>query len=566
MQRLLRSPTALLASIVLATIVLAARERDVAVEPRARAVALAGDHAAGFATITLDDVTAHARVLGSPAREGRDTPSQGLEEAARYVADRFRAAGLASAPDAQAYWKKNGESDASPSVLEADGGTYRRPFRRTLPAPDRSRSHLRLEVEGSPAVELAYGADFVPLAGCAGSAHGEIVFAGFGIASKSEHYDEIEGLRLRGTIALVIDGEPDHAQRFDGPEITRAASFAAKLDDLAEAGAAGVLLVRRAPPPFATPKGARPAPAAGGDASDIAALGFRHAPASFVGADVEADMPSGAPPALEITAACATKLLGEDVLELAERIERTLAPARAKSDHRKVALSSAVASGEVRADNVVGLVRGSDLAGEYVVVGAHYDHLGIDRRGRIAPGADDNASGTAALIEIAEALAVARPRRSVLLCAFAGEEHGLLGSRAFCADPPVPKDSIVAMINMDMIGRGDRAGVALLGIVQNPAFEKLVGRAKKLKATGVQEVVMRKGEELFERSDHFSFHSIGVPSLFFFEGLPLSKNPDYHTWRDTLDKLDFEKMLRTTRLVYNTAWLLATEDAGPPRR
>lgn len=216
--------------------------------------------------------------------------------------------------------------------------------------------------------------------------------------------------------------------------------------------------------------------------------------------------------------------------------------------------------------NLVGLLRGSDpvLAGEFVVLGAHYDHVGIDARGRIACGADDNASGVAGMLEIAEAMTQAGPRRSVLFCAFAGEEDGLLGSQAFCGDLPVQKEKIVGMVNLDMIGRGDVGEVAVLGILQNPALEKVIARARKLKPSGLREVVMRQGEELFERSDHFSFHRIGIPVLFFFEGLPIEKNADYHTWRDTVDKIDTDKMLNTTRFVYNATWILTDDDERPP--
>ena len=163
------------------------------------------------------------------------------------------------------------------------------------------------------------------------------------------------------------------------------------------------------------------------------------------------------------------------------------------------------------------------------------------------------------------ALAADPPRRSVLLCAFSGEEDGLLGSQAICARPPVPPERMVAMLNMDMIGRGEADEVAVLGLNQNPDLEKVLDRARRLAPTGIKDVTVRKGEELFARSDHYSFHKIGVPVLFFFEGLPIDKNKDYHTWRDTLDKLDYDKMARTARLVFNTAWILANDDSRPPK-
>jgi Zn-dependent M28 family amino/carboxypeptidase len=234
---------------------------------------------------------------------------------------------------------------------------------------------------------------------------------------------------------------------------------------------------------------------------------------------------------------------------------------------RQVLLRSKCEPAEVELDNVVAWLPGSDakLAEEVLVIGAHYDHIGVDARGRIGFGADDNASGSAGLVEIAQALAQAHPRRSILACSFSGEEDGLLGSQALAARLPVEKSRIVAMVNMDMIGRGDKDEVAVLGIVQNPALEKVLERARKLAPSGVGKLVLRQGEELFQRSDHYSFHQLGLPVLFFFEGLPIERNPDYHTWRDTIDKLDLEKMRRTSVLVYETAWILANDDERPPR-
>jgi len=224
------------------------------------------------------------------------------------------------------------------------------------------------------------------------------------------------------------------------------------------------------------------------------------------------------------------------------------------------------ASSDLRIDNVVGWIEGSDpdLRDEVVVVGAHYDHLGVDSRGRVGFGADDNASGTAVLIEVAEALAASAPRRSVALCAFASEEDGLHGSKAFCADPPVSASALVAMINLDMVGRGAPREVAIIGVKRNPDFERVLKRARKASETGVRKLVLRKGEELFTRSDHYPFHQRGVPAVFFFEGLPISRNKDYHTWRDTIDRLDFEKIHNTARLVFNTAWILSNDDKRLP--
>jgi hypothetical protein len=527
--------------------------------------------AGGFSTIVEADLERDVRALSSPALEGRDTPSLGLESAARLIEERFRRAGLAFAPDSEVVSREVAPSDppaagepARPGQGNSVTGTFRRPFQRRLAEPDRAGCSLSLAggAPGAKASELQLLRDFVPVRGFGGEAEGDLVFAGYGIQSKSEKYDDLAGLKLKGRIALIVEGEPRTDRRFDGPELSPAASLWEKIDALAAAGVAGVLAVRR--PPEAAPP-AKAKPAAGAEAAGDPGLSFRSTWAEFNG--VAPDPPSKHTlPMLEVSMRCAAELLGQDVEALAARIDKSVHPVRAAGALRRVRMRSKTSESMVRIDNVVGLIHGADpaLAEQYVVVGAHYDHVGIDDRGRIGCGADDNASGVAAMLEIAEALASAGPRRSVWCCAFAGEEDGLLGSKAFCAHLPVPKDRIVAMINLDMIGRGDATEVAALGVVQNPAFERLIARARSLKPCGLREVVVRQGEDLFERSDHFSFHQIGVPTLFFFEGLPLDKNKDYHTWRDTADKLDLGKMLNTTRLVYNATWILTEDDERPP--
>lgn len=485
-----------------------------------------GGYASALETLREDDLGGHVQALAGPGTGGRDSPSPGLERAARYIEQEFEAAGL----------EELGEHG------------YRHPFHRSLPAPVPEGCALTLTGEGARSFEL--GVDFVPVAYCDGEAEGELVFCGFGITAKKERYDDLDGRGLEGAVAMILEGEPRHARRFDGEELTEHATLWNKLEDLADADVAGVLVVRRSPA------------AAPGE------IGFRHTWASWATermTPVPAGLPRERPPVLELTPASASALLGREVGDLAEALDRTAKARRPERTGRRVSLRAETAEQSVRIDNVVGLVRGSDpaLRDELVVIGAHYDHVGIDDRGRVGHGADDNASGTAALIELAQAFAAAPPARSVLLCAFAAEEDGLIGSSEFCRSPPLPTRSMVAMLNMDMIGRGRATEVAVIGTRQNPELDKLLTRALRLAPTGIKKTVTGKGQELWARSDHYSFHRAGVPSLFFFEGLPISRNPDYHTWRDTIDQLDFRKILNTTRLVFNTAWLLANDADRP---
>jgi len=496
---------------------------------------------AALATITQAELEADLQQLACPQLEGRDSPSSGLSRAAKYIEQRFEAAGIKPFDDAK----------------------YERAFQRDLPMAVPEECALDLTVGGAEPRKFEYATDFVPLTGCDGNATGEIVFLGFGIDSKAEHFDEVEGKDLIGKIALIVEGEPRNAKRFEGPELTPDATLWTKLETLRDHKLAGVLVARRAPELSAADAKKKGGP-------EAARLAFRHTWATWNGQEMTA-VPSGLPksllPALEVSMGCAKLLLGEDVEALAGKIDRTVAPQKRAPKGRKVHLASRTKIGHVDIDNLVAKIPGSDekLRNEWLVIGAHYDHIGVDDCGRIGPGADDNASGTAAMLEVAQALATAKPRRSVLVCSFAAEEDGLLGSAALCETLPVPRESIVAMINMDMVGRGKTDEVAVLGIVQNPELEKLLDRARKLNRTGIKTIVVRQGEDLFQRSDHYSFHKIGVPVLFFFEGLPISDNADYHTWRDTPDKLDYDKMTRTARLVLDSAWLLANDDERPPK-
>ncbi|MBK7641793.1 MAG: M28 family peptidase [Planctomycetes bacterium] len=532
----------------------------------ATATAVGGGFDAGLATIRKEDLSAHLRVLAGPEREGRDTPSQGQAEAARFLEQCYRDAGWLPAPDSVEVWKALSkrplpplpESTVATAGSTAPEGTYLRPYTRRLPRPDSAACYLRLDLGAGAPKEFVLGTDFVPLARCEGEVKGELAFAGFAIEAKKESYDDLEGVRLKGRVALVFEGEPDHPKRFDGPELTPDASLWKKVEALRAAQVAGVLFVRR--PLAADPK------SKDADTWDEPGLSFRSTWAEW-NQERPDERPKETLPCLEISMDCASALAGVDLAALERGMDKSARPNKQNWKGRAVLLRSRCEEAEVELDNVVAWLPGSDekLAEEVVVIGAHYDHIGVDTRGRVGFGADDNASGSAGLIEIAQTLAAARPRRSILACSFSGEEDGLLGSKALAQRLPVDKARIVAMLNMDMIGRGDKDEVAVLGIVQNPALEKVIERAKRLAPSLVQKIVMRQGEDLFERSDHFSFHEIGLPVLFFFEGLPIERNPDYHTWRDTLDKLDVEKMRRTSVLVYETAWTLANDDNRPPR-
>lgn len=225
----------------------------------------------------------------------------------------------------------------------------------------------------------------------------------------------------------------------------------------------------------------------------------------------------------------------------------------------------------IYADNVLAFVEGSDLKDEVIVVSAHYDHLG-KKDSIIYNGADDDGSGTVGLLELAEAMALAKangdgPRRSVLFIAFSGEEKGLLGSKAYAAAPVIPFTNTVADLNIDMIGRVDDEHLT------NPNYIYIIG--SNFLSSGlhsINEAAAKNYTKLeldykynsttdpnryYYRSDHYNFAKNNVPVIFYFNGT----HADYHEPTDDVDKINFEVYEARCRLVFHTLWILANQDA-----
>ncbi|MHC4514054.1 MAG: M28 family peptidase [Planctomycetota bacterium] len=207
------------------------------------------------------------------------------------------------------------------------------------------------------------------------------------------------------------------------------------------------------------------------------------------------------------------------------------------------------------ASNVVGILPGTDLRGEAVVLGAHLDHLGVNADGDAYNGADDNASGTCAIIEIAEAMVRLQPRRTVIFVGFDAEEMGLIGSGYYAAHPVTPMQNTVAMLNLDMIARNAANYIAAVGTFRTPELQRIIRKAN-------QEIGLDISFEpgaYFRSSDHYPFAVKGIPVVHFFSGL----HTDYHGINDTADKVDTDKIEKVARLCFLTAWTLATEDSRP---
>jgi Zn-dependent M28 family amino/carboxypeptidase len=217
--------------------------------------------------------------------------------------------------------------------------------------------------------------------------------------------------------------------------------------------------------------------------------------------------------------------------------------------------------------NVVAVLRGSDpqLRDEYVLLTAHFDHVGVGRPvagDSIYSGADDNASGTAALLEVAKAFSLLpeRPRRSILFLHVSGEEHGLLGSRWYSENPTVPIGQIVANINVDMISRNAPDTIVVIGksySTLGDVVDRVGARNPGLGLTVSDDLWPE--ERFFYRSDHYNFARLEIPAIFFFSGV----HADYHRPSDTVDRIDPDKAARVARLIFHTALEIANDPERP---
>jgi hypothetical protein len=275
-------------------------------------------------------------------------------------------------------------------------------------------------------------------------------------------------------------------------------------------------------------------------------------------------------PSLVLSVAASERLLGElgmDPKAVAAFVAGDAERPAAKDDLAAKLVLSITQDEEATATNVVAVLRGSDpqLAAEAVVYSAHMDHVGRRMDGEVFNGADDNASGSAGLMAIAQAYAKAeqKPRRSVIFLSVSGEEMGLWGSAYFADHATWPADKIIADVNTDMIGRsGPESGPLEVGVT--PSFRHSMYSTIVRDAAGFAAKVglsFTSGDKYYERSDHYNFAKKGIPVVFFCDG----EHEDYHQVTDHAEKLDGEKMERIARLAFWTGWSVANADEVPRR-
>ncbi|CAN5722798.1 M20/M25/M40 family metallo-hydrolase [soil metagenome] len=488
------------------------------------------------AGITDRELGGHMMFLSSDLMRGRDTASPEIRLAAEYLAAHLFCAGAEPAGD-----------------REGDDVSYFARFPLELTTPRAEGTSLTLIVEQDGVLrESTYelNSDFFlnPRGIDPGSLESPVVFAGYGIVSEESGRDDFEGLNINNRLVLVLDGIPPIAEeaaesetRERGRRSPRLQGSAfAKLANAQERGALGLLVIH----PFGTDAGP-----------------YEQSQAFSQRAFDRQSMALGA----------ATKALPVFYLEDHVRDDLDIA-ADLSAEVREPGELQGVrfrytfqADREVVHDrNVVGLFPGSDpeKAREVIVFSAHYDHVGVNADGEIFNGSDDNASGTSALLEIAQAFGDGpRPARSVAFLWVSGEEKGLLGSRWWSENMTLPQGyEVVANINMDMISRNDPGKISLTPSSSHQEYSTLIPTAISVcEAEGIEAVF--DADQFFNRTDSANFARKGIPIVFFFCGI----HEDYHQPTDTFEKSDLEKSARVARAAYRLGWAVAQADEVPKK-
>ncbi len=508
--------------------------------------------------ITAEQLKDYLDFIASDELEGRDTPSRGLDIAAKFIALNLSRWGLKpmgdrAAGDQRSYFQRiplrRYRIDAAQTGIEFNGQRFN------------------------------CGDDFLASpTKFAGTASGQLVYVGDGWMIKAKNINAYHGVDVKGKI--VIATEEGYPPGVSGADLI--GKIGESWDSLStytrRNGPVGIIFIpsRNTLANWERRRQERLAQ------SRLAALSFEEP------SGVEELLTYPRFPIVIASEALANALLRGEGRDPAEFFARDgagrLPPSFALDPNKKLSITVGLKSEDASAQNVVSMIEGGDLAlkHEYVTIGAHYDGwvgspTGAAQPDTIYNAADDNGSGTVALLSMAEAFMRApRPKRSILFIWDAGEERGLLGSYHFTANPPVPLDKIVAHFNIDMIGRtshgsGAQADEGLLGpnevFVIGPrslsaSLSELVDRANlsylNLKLNYRYDNV--NDMRFFPRSDHAPYLRQGIPVISWFTG----SHEDYHRPSDSADKIDYRKMERITRTVFFTAWSLA-DAAGRPR-
>jgi len=504
---------------------------------------LASGSPANDGSINMDNLQANLRFLSSDELEGREAGTRGEKITARYLAAQFQQYGIK--PFAYATGRH-------------DSLSYFQEFEAVKISILPSSSLTLYDSSARKEQTYSYGDYFANfhnmLFDC--SIHAPVVFAGYGITAPEFNYDDYKNIDVRGKIVIVIDGEPesDDENYFYGaiPSMYASELFY-KRHRARELGAKALITL-------ATPSLQK---------EWDSYIGYFKSSHMDFDLEESAGSDSSRMPFFYGSEKFLKELLSHSAYPLDSLLARAMQkrPLPAFPIKNLLAhLTVATKFGRTRAMNVVGMIEGNDpnLKKEFVAMGAHLDHLGTDYEGKIYNGADDDGSGTVAVLEVARVIAASKSnKRSILVVFHSGEEKGLLGSQYFTDEGtprPFELSQVVAQINIDMVGRESADSIYVIGSGKLSSelknLNEQIDRERKLFTFDYTLDAEDDPNRYYYRSDHYNYAKHGIPIVFFFDGMLT----DYHKTTDDVDKINFVKIQKVGTLVFELAERIANLD------
>ncbi len=490
--------------------------------------------------ITAADLESYVTFLASPLLKGRANGEEGLDIAAEFIASQAKVIGL----------------------KPANGNSYYQPYSVSKKSFDTEKTFIRVVNSNTDSVTIKEPIfQIVPTGPSDLAFRGEVVFAGYGIKADKYKYNDLENIKAEGKILLIMDRAPMSEDgktcKFEEPAWSSSMSFQLKLTTLILTKAKAILIVSDPKSGFSSLEESSPG-----------ISGFLNSAVTLKGQKQSINpMMAGLPKIAFIHRSVADALLkgsGHTLEELQNTIDASMKPNSFLISGKQLSVTEVVKETEKVLNNVAGYIEGRDpiLKNEVVVFSGHYDHVG-GSGDKINRGADDDASGCAALLSMAEAFQSMekKPLRSVLFLWVSGEEIGLFGSKSYVDNPLFPLEKTVVDLNMDMIGRVKEAAdstsdtpmtgpnsVFVITGNQSKELTQIANTADNNSPIDFNYSLSGKDHplQLFSRSDHYNFVKKDIPVLFFTTGI----HTDYHTPGDVVEKIDFKKMELISRTMF----------------
>ncbi len=499
-------------------------------------VAPAQAHDDTDAKAALKRISYDTQFLASDELKGRGVGTEGIETAAKYIIEEYKKVGLKSG---------------------VENGSYRQPFEVNI-GRQLIKDSVKVAFTGPQGtkLELESAKNCQPLAVGGDSALDgkELVFVGYGIKADTHNFDEFKNVDVKGKVVVLIRIEPqqqNEASVFAGKEHSEFARIGNKIKTTTDAGAVGIILVNDA---VTAPSSEQDQLLAFDELGRTGTLPFVQIKRATLN-EILAISPIANPNGGNF----------DSLAKIEEYIDANLEPVSAPIEDWTIHFDCKFESVSAKTDNIVGLLEGEGpLANEYVVIGGHYDHLGMGEVGsraggrrEIHNGADDNATGTAAVLELARRYAKyeKKPKRTVVFICFSAEERGLLGAAHYCNKEPLfDLTKTVAMINYDMIGWLREGKLTIFGSASGSTFESAMDEAAK----GTK-IVLNKVASPNAGSDHMPFYGKGIPVMFVHTGL----TDTYHTPEDDFNTLNMSGALEVIDFSEKMIWDLVNRDAKP---